>query len=267
MNQPDTHGKGVDVLVHKIQESDRLDNVVVVLLDRELYLGARVGVAESELSTGEITGLQGGEKLVAVETETTEEVLDDLVGLAVDEREGGLDGTGQVLVGDSEDDLLLLAALGKVGLKETKKVLTRDTLRNVVRVLERLGGTPGKESAMIATASRRACARNRNVLEGQKGDQADHLSELGQIIGGFLDFLEAVANGIRLLDDLVKAVSDGGLLEEVIDGRHDGRVVGESGTGGGCGYVLWSRREREIETDETFGDGKFERCGPKCAST
>jgi hypothetical protein len=120
--------------------------VVVVLLNGELDLSTGVGVSQTQLSTTQITRLQLLQKLVSVKTKSTDQVLDDLIGLAINTGESGLDGRGQVLVCNSEDDLLLLSSLGKVNLEERQKVRVSNSLRDVVGVLERLGGTPTYKS-------------------------------------------------------------------------------------------------------------------------
>jgi hypothetical protein len=204
--------------------------VVVVLLDRELDLGTRVGVTQTKLRAAQITRLKRLQQLVAVQPQATEQILHNLVRFAVDARESGLDGTSQVLVGNTEDNLLLLAALGEVQFQKGQEVGVGNTLGDVICVLERLGSTPKiLPSALARTID---IAPGVDIRERRKGHQLDHLPELGEVRGGLLDFLQTVANGVRLLDDLVQAVADGGLLEDIIDSGHCG---GRWRLGGGAG--------------------------------
>ena len=131
----DAHGEGVDGLVELVENGNGLDDVVVVTLNGELYLGTGVGVTKTELGGVHVTLAQLLEELGGVETDTTEEVLNDLAGitgLTVHEREGGLDASGQGLVGQTEDHLLLLVGLGEVQFKERDQKLGGDTFGNVV---------------------------------------------------------------------------------------------------------------------------------------
>lgn len=49
--------------------------------------------------------------------------------------------------------------------------------------------------------------KKRHVLERHETRQVNHLSELGQIIDTFLNFLQAIANAVALKCDLEKRVT------------------------------------------------------------
>lgn len=49
---PDPHGKGVDVLVQLVQQTDRLDDHVVYTVDVELDFGSGVAVPQAKLCLG-----------------------------------------------------------------------------------------------------------------------------------------------------------------------------------------------------------------------
>lgn len=109
----------VDALVEVVEGGNGADDVVVVLVHVELDLATGVGVAETELGALDVSLLETLEQLGGVQADATEQVGDDLgsvASLALDARELGLDGTGEVLVGQAEDDLALLA-LGQVELE------------------------------------------------------------------------------------------------------------------------------------------------------
>lgn len=132
----DTHSKSVDGLVELVEDSNGLDDVVVVTLDGELNLGTGVSVTQTKLSGVNITITELLQQLGEVETNTTEEILDNLTSIAsltVDEVEGGLDATRKTLVQKTQYNLLvLLARLGEVQFKEGNQGLRGDTLRDIV---------------------------------------------------------------------------------------------------------------------------------------
>lgn len=64
----------------------------------------------------------------------------------------------------------------------------------------------------------------KNVLERQKAGQLDHLAEFGEIIQTFLDFLQAVTNGVTLESNLEKGVAHRAFEEKVVG--HCERVLG-----------------------------------------
>ncbi len=88
------HGEEVDVLVELVEESDGLDDHVVDAVHVELYLRARVGMAEAELGLGEVVGLQTFEQLRRVEADAADEFRRRLGGVALD-VESAFDGVGQ----------------------------------------------------------------------------------------------------------------------------------------------------------------------------
>lgn len=135
---PNTHSKCVDILIKSIQQCNRLDDVIVILLHRELYLCPGVSVTQTQLRAVHIALLQLLEKLGAMKPQSTKQILDDLVRLAVDTGKGNFDGTSQILVGDTKDNLFLLAALGKVDFEERFQVVAGDCLGDVVRIFKGL---------------------------------------------------------------------------------------------------------------------------------
>lgn len=77
------------------------DDVVVVLLHRELNLSTGVRVAETEDRAVNIARLKLLDQLLTVLAQTAEKICDDLAGLAglhVQVREGGLDATSKISV-------------------------------------------------------------------------------------------------------------------------------------------------------------------------
>lgn len=58
-----SHRKGVDGLVQLVQNSNGLDNVVVVTLNRELDLGTGVSVTKTQLSGIQIALSEAFQKL------------------------------------------------------------------------------------------------------------------------------------------------------------------------------------------------------------
>lgn len=142
-----THGECVDGLVEVVQGSNGLDDVVVVLLDGELDLCARVGVAKTKLCSLDISLVEALQELSGVESQASEEISDNLGGvtsLALDGGEVGLDATGQGLVLDTENDLLLLADFRETELKDGAQIFGQNTLRDEVDVLKGLGRTSVK---------------------------------------------------------------------------------------------------------------------------
>jgi hypothetical protein len=139
-----THGECVDGLVEVVQGGNGLDDVVVVLLDGELDLCARVGVAKTKLCSLDISLVETLEQLSGVRAQASEHVGDNLGGiasLALDGGEVGLDATGQGLVLDTENGLLLLADFWETQLEDGAEVFGQDTLRDEVDVLKGLGRT------------------------------------------------------------------------------------------------------------------------------
>ena len=138
------HGARVDTLVESIESGNALDDVVVVLVDGELDLGAGVGVTETELGAVDVTVLEALEELAGVGADAAKEGSDDLGGigrLARDTGEGCADLTSEPLVDNTEDDLgLLSAGLGEVELERVLEVVGHDTLGDEVDGLKTVGG-------------------------------------------------------------------------------------------------------------------------------
>ncbi len=141
---PHAHGALVDALVKRVEGRNALDDVVVVLVDAELDLGAGVGVAETKLGAVDVALLQSLEQLVGVETNAAQERGNDLGGiggLALDAGEGGADLAGYPLVDDAQHDLALLSArLRQVEFEGVLEVLGHDALGNEIDGLQTVGG-------------------------------------------------------------------------------------------------------------------------------
>lgn len=146
------HVELVDALILKVDGRASLDDVVVVAGDAELDLGTGVGVTHTQTGLLNITVLEAAEKLVGVESDTANHVADDvrsIGGLALEAREVALDRTSKVLLGNTKDNLALLAArLGKVEFEDGLEVVGDDTLGDEVNVLERLDMAPCTVSAI-----------------------------------------------------------------------------------------------------------------------
>jgi hypothetical protein len=171
------------ILVDLVERRNGLDDVVVLLLDAELDLCARVGVAETEDGPVDVAGLQLLDELRRVLAQATEQVGDDfgrVAGLAGQVGEGGLDAAREVALADAQGDGLLLAGLGQVGLEGRAQEVGEDALTDVVDLLQRILG----------------------ALERRKADELDRLAELVEVLRRLLHLGEAVANGVGLEDDL-----------------------------------------------------------------
>ena len=103
--------------------------------------------------------LESAEKLVGVQSDTANHVADDvrsIGGLALAAGEVTLDRTSKVLLGNTKDDLALLAArLWKVEFEDGLEVVGDDTLGDEVNVLERLDMAPCTMSAIARSLSLR----------------------------------------------------------------------------------------------------------------
>lgn len=197
--------------------------MIVILLHRELYLCPGVSVAQTQLRAVHIALLQLFEKLGAMKPQSTKQVLDDLVRLAVNAGKHSLDGTSQVLVGDTEDDSLLLAALGKIDFEERFQVVAGNPLGDVVRIFKCLGCASDCFFTIASMAGKQKKPPEQwgqDLLERRKGDKPNNLSKPGQILSRFLNLFETVANCLWLQHDLEKAVSNRSLLQEIVDGSH-----------------------------------------------
>lgn len=76
-------------------------------------------------------------------------------------------------------------------------------------------------------------------LERRKRHQFHHFPKLRKVERRFLHFLQTVSDRVGLVDDLVEAVAHGGLLQEIVDGRHFGAMrVDELVVWGGGGGVV-----------------------------
>lgn len=124
---PDAHEELIDTLILEIDSGAGLDDVVIVPGDAELDLGTGVGVAHTQTGTLNITGFQVAEKLLCVETNTADDIGNNIRGIggfAGHAGEDGLDATGQVLLRDTKHDLGLLArGLREVQLEDVLEVI------------------------------------------------------------------------------------------------------------------------------------------------
>ena len=201
---PHPHGEGVDGLVEVVDGRNGLNDVVVVLLHAELDLGTTVRMSKTQLSTGDIAGLQALEELLGVQSHATEKVTRQLAGLgclALNAGEFGFDASRQILIAHTQNHLALLSCLGQVGLKHRAQVVAHETLGDLVGVLQSLAGT----------------------LEWREGHQLHHLAEASEISMTLLDFLLARANGVGLELDREDCIAHARFVEEIVDGRHGWR--------------------------------------------
>lgn len=187
--------------------------MVVGGVDVELDLGTRVRVTKTQLRLLLIALLEALEQLVGVKANASEEVGGNIAGvasLALNTGENGLDATGQVLVGEANDDLALLG-VGEVHLEGGLEVVGHDTLGHAVDVLEGVGSVP----------------------PGRERLDLDHLAELGEVGLRGLDFLEVQTNSVLLVHDLEEGIAQSTFVQEVIDLGHlervPCRVVGQLG--------------------------------------
>lgn len=122
-------------------------------------------MTQTQLRAVHIALLQLLEKLGAMKPQSTKQILDDLVRLAVDTGKGSLDGTSQVLVGDTKDNLFLLAALGKVDFEERFQVVAGDCLGDVVRIFK---GLSCASDCFFAIASMAGKRRKKTMARGAR---------------------------------------------------------------------------------------------------
>ena len=137
----DTHRECVDSLVKLVKDSNGLDDVVVVTLHGELDLGTRIGVTKTKLGSGHVSLTKLLQLFCGVQSKSTEHVLDDLTGVtsfAFDERECRLDTSSKSLIRETQNNLILLAGLGKIQFEKRDQGLRCDTFRNIVDFTEGL---------------------------------------------------------------------------------------------------------------------------------
>ena len=119
----DAHRKRVDVLVELVEQRDGLDDHVVGPVHVELDLGARVGVAETELGPLRVAFLEAGEELFLVLTDPAEDGERAVGRVAVD-AERRLDRRRETALLDAEDDARLFR---EVQLEQAVQELVNDT--------------------------------------------------------------------------------------------------------------------------------------------
>ena len=108
------------VFVNLVKGCDSLYDVVVLLLDTELDLGSRVGVAKTEDRPVNVAGLKLLDELARVLAESTEQVGYDLGSVARLARQVGkrrLNASRQVLLAHTQSDGLLLSSFWQVCLE------------------------------------------------------------------------------------------------------------------------------------------------------
>lgn len=131
----DTHRECVDSLVQLVEDSNSLNNVVVITLDGELDLSARIGVTKTKLGSVHVTLAKLLQQLGGMQSESTEHVLNNLAGVAsltFNERKCRLDTSSKSLVSKTHNNLLVLVRLRKIQLEERNKSLRGNTFRNIV---------------------------------------------------------------------------------------------------------------------------------------
>ena len=131
----DTHRECVDSLVQLVEDSNSLDNVVVITLDGELDLSARIGVTKTKLGSVHVTLAKLLQQLSGMQSESTKHVLNNLAGvsgLTFNERECRLDTSSKSLVSKTQNNLLVLVRLRKIQLEERNESLRGNTFRNIV---------------------------------------------------------------------------------------------------------------------------------------
>jgi hypothetical protein len=112
-----SHRESVDCFVQLIENCNRLNNVVIIALNRELDLGSGVGMTQTQLSSVQITLPERLEQFGCMHSNSAKHILDNFTsisGLAVDRRECGLDARSKHSVVHPQANLLLLACLGKI---------------------------------------------------------------------------------------------------------------------------------------------------------
>lgn len=131
----DSHRERVNSLVELVENSNGLDNVVIIALDRELDLGARVSMTETKLGGSHVSFAKLLQHLGGMESNSTEHILNDFTGIAgfaINKWEGRFDASSERLVANSQNHLFLLTRLGKIQFQEGNKSIGRDTLRDII---------------------------------------------------------------------------------------------------------------------------------------
>jgi hypothetical protein len=170
-----------------------LDDVVVLLLNAELDLGATVGVAQTQDRAVDVAGLELLDELVRVLAKAAQQVRNDLArvaGLTCEVGEGGLDASSKVPLADAQGNGLLLASFGEVRLEGCAKEVGENAFTDIVDFGQRILGS----------------------LERRKTDELNRLSELVEVLDCRLDLLEAAADCVWLEDDLEDRIADWRLL-------------------------------------------------------
>lgn len=208
------HEELVDALVLEVDGRAGLDDVIVVAGDAELDLGTGVGVTHTQTGLLDIAVLESTEKLVGVESDTANNVADNVRGigsLALEAGEEALDRASKVLLGNTENDLGLLAAcLGKVEFEDRLEVVRDDTLSNEVNVLKSLDVTPFLKCQLSRVHQHRT--PELEIPERAEVGQLDHLAELGEVVDGGLSLLQFQAHRILLMHHLEEGIAHGGFV-------------------------------------------------------
>jgi len=126
----DTHRECVDGLVQLVEDSNSLNNVVVITLNGELDLSARIGVTKTKLGSVHVTLAKLLQQLSGMQSESTKHVLNNFAGVAsltFNERKCRLDTSSKSLVSKTHNNLLVLVRLRKIQLEERNKSLRGNT--------------------------------------------------------------------------------------------------------------------------------------------
>lgn len=132
---PDTHRECVDSLVQLVEDSDSLNNVVVITLDGELDLSARVSMTKTKLGSVHVTLAKLLQQLRGMQSESTKHVLNNFAGvsgLTFNERERRFDTSSESFISKTQNNLVLLVRLRKIQLEKRNESFRRNTFRNIV---------------------------------------------------------------------------------------------------------------------------------------
>ncbi|KAH3661226.1 hypothetical protein OGAPHI_006633 [Ogataea philodendri] len=195
----DSHGVSVDVLVQLVEQSNGLDDVIVVLLNRKLNLGSGVGVSKTKLGSFQVSLLKTLEQLGTENTDTSQQILHNFVGVALDVWKNLLDRRSKGLVRNTKSNLVLLGSLWQVQLDHRLQVVGNKSLTDLVGVLKSLGSS----------------------LERSKGHKLNKLGKSSQVVTGALDLLESRANLVLLHLHLEDGVSRGLFEKKIVKSGHD----------------------------------------------
>ena len=133
------HGERVDVLVERVEDGDRLDDVLVGAVHVKLDLASAIRMRQSELRLDPVVALELAEEGAQVESAPADELGGQVVAHACDPRIF-LDHRAELVVGDAERVLRLLLFFGggHVLIEAVAEGGTHHALGHVVDILKRL---------------------------------------------------------------------------------------------------------------------------------